>query len=66
MKAGDEAVVKGTILRVDGERVDLQTENGQLIQTKVSNVTAIEKPSEKKSNGKNEGRKGPVGYATRG
>jgi hypothetical protein len=65
MKAGEQATVSGTILRVDGTRVDLQTPDGQLIQTNVKNVKAVE-TKEQKSNGKNEGRKGSVGYATRG
>jgi hypothetical protein len=65
MKAGEKVTVSGTVLRVDGTRVDLQTPDGQLIQTNVKNVKAVETKVQK-TNGKNEGRKGPVGYATRG
>ena len=38
MKAGEQINIKATVLRVDGERVDAQTANGQLIQTDKSNV----------------------------
>ncbi len=38
MKPGDEITIKARVLRVDGDRVDTQTSDGQLIQTDVSNV----------------------------
>lgn len=41
MKPGDEITIKATVLRVDGDRVDAQTPDGQLIQTDASNVQAM-------------------------
>ena len=38
MKAGESIFIQATVLRVDGDRVDAQTGNGQLIQTDKSNV----------------------------
>jgi hypothetical protein len=38
IKTGDEVILKLKVLRVDGERLDAQTANGQLIQTDKSNV----------------------------
>ena len=38
MKAGDTITIEGKVIRIDGDRVDLQAPSGQLIQTDVSNV----------------------------
>jgi len=38
MNPGKEINIKAVVLRVDGERVDAQTANGQLIQTDISNL----------------------------
>lgn len=37
-KQGQSVTVKGTVVRVDGDRVDIQTPSGQLIQTHVDNI----------------------------
>lgn len=42
MTAGEQITIKATVLRVDGNRVDAQTANGQLIQTDLSNVETAE------------------------
>lgn len=42
MNAGDEIRIKATVLRVDDERVDAQTPDGQLIQTKVGNTEVFQ------------------------
>lgn len=38
MKAGDQINIQAVVLRVEKDRVDAQTANGQLIQTDVKNV----------------------------
>lgn len=38
MKAGEKIDFRATVLRVDGDRVDAQISNGQLIQMDKSNV----------------------------
>ena len=43
MSPGEHIQIKAVVLRVDGERVDAQTANGQLIQTHVSNAEPVEK-----------------------
>lgn len=65
IKAGQKAAVKGTVLRVDGERVDLQTPDGQLVQTKIGNVESIEKPEPEQPQPAGK-RKHPIAVATRG
>lgn len=41
MAPGDEVQIKVTVLRIDGNRVDTQTPDGQLIQTDASNVQVL-------------------------
>lgn len=48
MKTGDFIFIKATVLRVEGNRLDAQTANGQLIQTDVSSVMSEEKTAAKK------------------
>jgi hypothetical protein len=43
MKSGEEILIKATVLRVDGTRLDAQTPDGQLIQTHVSNACLSER-----------------------
>lgn len=53
MKAGDQIDIKAVVLRVEGDRVDAQTANGQLIQTDVKNVAehkALNAPENKQVN----------------
>lgn len=38
MKQGENIKINATVLRVEGDRLDAQTPNGQLIQTHISNV----------------------------
>lgn len=38
MNPGEKINIKAVVLRVEGNRVDAQTSNGQLIQTDKSNV----------------------------
>lgn len=38
MNPGDNINIKASVLRVEGDRVDAQTANGQLIQTDKTNV----------------------------
>lgn len=46
MKTGSSILIKATVLRVEGNRLDAQTANGQLIQTDISNVmNSEEKPT---------------------
>lgn len=49
MKTGDSILIPATVLRVEGNRLDAQTGNGQLIQTDVSNVMTEEKQPTKKA-----------------
>jgi hypothetical protein len=65
IEAGKKAAVSGTVLRVDGERVDLQTPDGRLIQTHISNVEAVKEPPAK-NDGENKGkRRNPIAAGTR-
>ena len=44
MQAGDKVNIAATVLRVDGNRVDAQTPDGQLIQTDAINVRETIQP----------------------
>lgn len=38
MKPGQKINIQAVVLRLEGDRIDAQTANGQLIQTDLSNV----------------------------
>ncbi|MBV9214814.1 MAG: hypothetical protein JO053_01450 [Acidobacteria bacterium] len=43
MKAGDEVHIKAVVLRVEPDRIDLQTPSGKLVQTVEGDIVAAAK-----------------------